>query len=144
MQKIIPPSFLLPPNSSLLSLPIHVLIKPKAIIQGMKRLSLFTLLSVLLLSACAPRVQSFSDIVNSPAAKEVEQIANIAFHRMEISQLESGVYTTNVLADLALPQGAAWTLESLAQDTYQIRFTSADVQGFAWLVSPDGVKLLPN
>jgi hypothetical protein len=110
----------------------------------MKRLNVFILLSVLFLSACAPKVKSFSDIVNSPAAQEVEQIANIAYHRMEISMLESGSYSTNTLADLALPQGAAWTLESLAQDDYQIRFTSVDVPGFAWLVSPQGVKLLPN
>ena len=110
----------------------------------MSRLGVFIYLLALLLSACAPRVKSFSDIVNSPAAQDVEQIANIAFHRMEISRLESGVYTTNVLADLPLPQGAAWTLESLAQDSYQIRFTSVDVTGFSWLVSPQGVKLLPS
>ncbi len=110
----------------------------------MKYFPLFAFLLIGLLSACAPRTQTFSEIVNSPAAQQLEQIANIAFHRMEISRLESGLYTTNVLMDLPLPQGAAWTLESLAQDAYQIRFTSVNVPGFAWLVSPDGVKLLPN
>jgi hypothetical protein len=104
----------------------------------------FFLFSLLLLSSCAPRTQTFSEIVSSPAAKEVEQIANIAFHRMEISRLESGMYTTNILIDLPLPQGAAWTLESLAEDDYQLRFSSVNVPGFAWLVSPLGVRLLPS
>jgi hypothetical protein len=110
----------------------------------MKLLSTVFLFSLLLLSACAPRTQTFSEIVNSPAAKEVEQIANIAFHQMEIIRLETGSYTTNVLMDLPLPQGAAWNLESLAEDNYQLRFTSVNVPGFAWLVSPLGVRLLPS
>ncbi len=110
----------------------------------MKLTQTFIFLSLLLLSACSPRTQTFSEVLSSPAAQEVEQIANIAFHRMEISRLESGGYTTNILMDLPLPQGSAWTLESLAQDNYQIRFTSVNVPGFAWLVSPQGVKLLPS
>jgi hypothetical protein len=109
----------------------------------MKFLPTFILLSLLLL-ACAPRTQTFSEVVSSAAAKEVEQIANIAFHRMEISRLETGTYTTNILMDLPLPQGAAWTLESLAEDDYQLRFSSVNVPGFAWLVSPLGVRLLPS
>lgn len=104
----------------------------------------FAFMTMLVLSACAPKVQTFSEIVNSPAAQQVAQIANIAFHRMEISKLETGTYTTNILMDLPLPQGASWTLEFLSQNAYQLRFTSVDVPGFAWLVTPDGVKLLPS
>ena len=104
-----------------------------------------TLAIVLLsiLAACAPRTQNSvdSDVsASSPAAQETERVATAAFHRMELAQIEDGVYTTNVLINLDLPQGVRWMLEDLNDDDYTLRFTSSDVPDVAWIVTPDGVE----
>jgi hypothetical protein len=99
---------------------------------------------VLLFTACAPGARTLTEITASPESQELERTARLAFHKMEEAKLETGVYNTNVLADLALPQGVLWQLESLAEDSYQLRFVSSDVPGFAYLVTPDGVVLVPS
>ena len=110
-----------------------------------KKLS-FTLLIVLLslLAACAPRTQEASapsdPVFQSPAAQETNRVATAAFHRMELAQIEEGGYTTNVLINLDLPSGVRWMLEDLNDETYTLRFTSADVPNAAWIVTPEGVE----
>ena len=109
-----------------------------------KLLVLFT--SLLLLAACAPRTQGTSTapeteaVFQSPAAQETNRIAMAAYHRMELGQLESGSYTTNVLINLDVPQGVRWMLEDLNDDSYTLRFTSANVPDAAWIVTPEGVE----
>lgn len=97
---------------------------------------------LLALAACAPRVSPEGGALDSPAAKQLEQTATIAYHRMEIGLLQGGEYTTNALIDLALPQGVKWTLEEFGSDNYLLRFTSSEVPGYAWLVSPRGVRIV--
>jgi hypothetical protein len=108
------------------------------------RLFILPLLLLFTLTACFPGARTPSQILDTPAADAVEQTANLAYHRMEIGKLETGVYNTNVLGDLALPQGVLWTLESLSEDSYQLRFSSSQVEGFSWLVTPQGVSLVPS
>ncbi len=110
-----------------------------------KLLVLFTSL-LLLLAACAPRTQEASTapetevMFQSPAAQETNRIAMAAYHRMELGQLENGSYTTNVLINLDVPQGVRWMLEDLNDDSYTLRFTSANVPDAAWIVTPEGVE----
>ena len=108
---------------------------------------------LVLFSACAPRTapanESGVEVVEtpapeSPAAREVQQTAQVAYHRMQIGFLQTGEYTTNALLDLSLPQGVRWTVETFEADTYQLRFISAEVPDQAWLVTPDGVQVVAN
>lgn len=107
------------------------------------KLSHVFFLTLIILTACAPGTRTLTEITASPASQELERTAQLAYHKMEEARLESGVYNTNVLADLALPQGVLWQLESLTEDSYQLKFVSSDVPGFAYLVNPDGVTLVP-
>ncbi len=103
--------------------------------------------SLLLLAACAPSTQEATTnpetglTLESPAAQEVERVATAAFHRMELVKLEEGVYTANVLINLDVPQGVRWVLaEPTTEDSYTLRFTSTNVPGVAWIVTPEGVE----
>ena len=96
---------------------------------------------MLVLSSCLPRFGAPQNVLESQEAIETRQVAEIAYHQMEIGKLESGDYNTNVLADLALPKGTQWTLVAFGEDTYTLRFTSQAIAEFAWLVSPEGVSL---
>ncbi len=107
------------------------------------KLSHVFFLTVLLLTACAPGTRTLTEITGSPESQQLERTAELAYHKMELARLETGTYNTNVLADLALPQGVLWQLETLTTDAYQLRFVSSDVPGFAYLVNPDGVTLVP-
>ncbi len=107
------------------------------------KLSHVFFLILLLLAACAPGTRTLTEISGSPASRQLEQTAELAYHKMEEARLETGSYTTNVLAELVLPQGVLWQLESLTNDAYQLRFVSNDVPGFAYIVTPDGVTLVP-
>jgi hypothetical protein len=109
-----------------------------------KKLSYLFLFTLLLLAACAPGTRTLTEISGSPESQQLERTARLAYHKMEEARLETGAYTTNVLADLTLPQGVLWQLESLTNETYQLRFVSNDVPGFAYLVNPDGVTLVPG
>ena len=104
-----------------------------------KHLQLFCLLTLaaVLLASCAPTAAPTS---LSPAAQQVEQAAVIAYHRMEIGRLQLGTYTTNVLVDLELPQGARWTLADFSDDDYALRFVSENLPEVFWLVTPRGVS----
>ncbi|HEX7000723.1 MAG TPA: hypothetical protein VF164_03420 [Trueperaceae bacterium] len=101
-------------------------------------LALFvSLLAVL--AACAPTTLPGAD---DAAVAELERTAQVIYHRMELGRLESGTYTTNVLVDLQLPEGAKWTLQEFANDgsTYRLSLTSSRVEGAQWQVSPSGVR----
>jgi hypothetical protein len=107
------------------------------------KVSYLFLLTLLLLTACAPGARTLTEITGSPESQQLERTARLAYHKMEEARLETGTYTTNILAELALPQGVLWQLETLTNETYQLRFVSNDVPGFAYLVNPDGVTLVP-
>ena len=96
----------------------------------------------LFLSACLPQTRR-PTALESAAAQDVERTAVIAFHRMQLGFWESGIYNTEVLIDLALPQGVQWTLVDFELGTYQLRFSSEQVPEFLWFVSPDGVRVTP-
>ncbi len=112
----------------------------------MKR-TLCVLVTLSLLAACAPSTQGTSTnpeadaVLSSPAARETERVATAAYHRMELVKLEEGVYTANVLINLEVPQGVRWILAEPTTDTsYMLRFTSTNVPGVAWIVTPEGVE----
>lgn len=93
----------------------------------------------LLLASCAPAATVAQEA--SPAAAAIRGTAEIAFHRMEIGRLQTGSYTTNVLVDLDLASGTRWTLLEYPADgsSYTLQFTSDQLPGAAWRVSPRGV-----
>lgn len=94
---------------------------------------------MLVLAACAPG--AFGPAAsNDPVAAELENTAQVLYHRMELGHLETGVYTTNALIDVKLPEGARWTLQEFASDgsNYVLVLTSSRLPGQAWRVSPRG------
>ncbi len=93
----------------------------------------------LVLGACAPTTTAFE----TPAAREVERVAQEAYHRMEIGRLRLGVYTTNVLVDLDLPRGARVTVEAFDDEDYRLRVTSDAALEVSWIVTPRGVRRVP-
>ena len=113
------------------------------------------LFCLVLFAACAPRTAPAGEggtevsvvetpAPESPAAREVQQTAQVAYHRMQIGFLQTGEYTTNALLDLSLPQGVRWTVETFEATTYQLRFVSAEVPDQAWIVTPEGVQVTEN
>lgn len=103
------------------------------------RLLLVVLALVLAATACVPTTMPGAD---AEAVAELERTANILYHRMELGFLDNGIYTTNVLIDAALPEGARWTLQDFANDgsSYVLVLTSTKVPGVAWRISPRGVS----
>lgn len=93
------------------------------------------------LAACAPTTLPGAD---DAAVAELQRTADVIYHRMELGFLETGTYTTNVLVDLRLPEGARWTLQEFANDgsTYSLVLTSSRAEGASWQVSPRGVRRL--
>jgi len=93
----------------------------------------------LLAAACAPTSMPGAD---AGVVAELERTANILFHRMELGYLDSGIYTTNVLIDAKLPEGARWTLQDFATDgsSYVLVLTSSNLPTTAWRISPRGVS----
>jgi hypothetical protein len=108
------------------------------------RLSQLFFLTLLLLTACVPGTKTMTEITGSPESQQLERTAQLAYLKMEEAKLETGVYQTDVLLEVALPQGVLWQLEALTNDTYQLRFISNDVPGFAYIVNPEGVTLIPS
>ncbi len=102
------------------------------------------LLALLVLSACAPTSTTSPSPAATAERQALERTAYIVYHRMAIGYLETGTYTTNVLVDVALPQGVRWTLLEYPQDrsSYTLRLTSDAVEGQAYRVSPAGVRLV--
>lgn len=106
---------------------------------------LVTVALSLTLAACAPQTNQTAQpgaviTLDSPAAVETNRVATAAWHRMQLGFLELGEYTTNVLVDLDLPQGVRWGIESFSGDSYTLLFTSSNVEGLEWLVTPEGVR----
>lgn len=93
---------------------------------------------VLVLAACAPMLTAST--LDDPAAQAVDRAAQETFHRMELGRLSVGSYTTNVLVDVDLPQGARVTVEAFTGDDYRLRVDSDVVPGMVWIVSPTGVR----
>lgn len=100
-----------------------------------------SVVAVAALGACAPGAFGPAAQVD-PGTAELERTAQVLFHRMELGHLESGVYTTNALIDVALPEGARWTLQEFAQDgsSYVLILTSSRSPGTAFRISPRGVS----
>lgn len=98
----------------------------------------------LALSACTPATEPQGE-GRAPAegptaeASPLARTAWEAWHLMEIGHLRTGVYATNVLVDLDLPQGVRWTVVEFADDAYLLR-VSAEEEEDAYLVEPSGVR----
>ncbi|HET8984830.1 MAG TPA: hypothetical protein VFN03_03620 [Trueperaceae bacterium] len=103
------------------------------------RLVLVAAVIGLLAAACVPTTMPGAD---AGVVAELERTANILFHRMELGYLDSGIYTTNVLIDARLPEGARWTLQDFATDgsNYVLILTSSNLPDTAWRISPRGVS----
>lgn len=106
---------------------------------GRARLALLAALIALLAAACVPTTMPGAD---SGVVAELERTANILYHRMELGYLDSGIYTTNVLIDAQLPEGARWTLQDFATDgsNYVLILSSSKLPDTAWRISPRGVS----
>lgn len=102
------------------------------------RLALIAAVIAALAAACVPTTMPGAD---AGVVAELERTANILFHRMELGFLDSGIYTTNVLIDVNLPEGARWTLQDFATDgsSYVLILTSSNLPDTAWRISPRGV-----
>lgn len=88
------------------------------------------------------RANQTVNISETEAGQIVYKLAQEAYHRMEIGKLQTGAYTTNVMVDISLPQGVLWNLEAFDEDSYQLRFVADSAPGYAWLVSPEGVRVI--
>lgn len=102
---------------------------------------------LLALAACTPGTDPGTAPGSAPAAPreaaslgEVERTAWEAWHLMQLGFLRNGVYGTNVLVDLPLPQGVRWTIVTFEEDAYSLTVTAED--GTGYLVDPDGVHPL--
>ena len=91
------------------------------------------------LAACAPAATAPAP--TTPAADATQTVAEVAFHRMEIGRLQTGVYTTNVLVDLDLPRGVRWTVLEFSDTDYVLRFSNDDIPDVVWIVDPRGVRV---
>jgi len=100
---------------------------------------MLTAVVTLVAAACVPTTMPGAD---TGVVAELERTANILFHRMELGYLDSGIYTTNVLIDAQLPEGARWTLQDFATDgsNYVLVLTSSNLPETAWRISPRGVS----
>ncbi|MDZ7801276.1 MAG: hypothetical protein U5K81_10860 [Trueperaceae bacterium] len=99
---------------------------------------------VLLVGACAPTTepQAATRPADGPSdeASPAARTAWEAWHLMEIGRLRDGVYATNILVDLSLPQGVRWTVVEFADDDYVLR-VSGEEADTAYRVSPAGVDV---
>lgn len=99
---------------------------------------------LLLVAACAPTTgpQTAAPRQQGPSAdaSPVARTAWEAWHLMEIGHLRDGVYATNVLVDLSLPQGVRWTVIEFADDDYVLR-VSEEGADTAYRVTPAGVDV---
>lgn len=114
-------------------------VRPLAVIKQL------TLLAVLVgsLAACAPGAFGSAGNVD-PVAAELQNAAEIIYHRMELGRLELGKYTTTPLVDLTnLPEGATVTLieyDVERGDFYTILLTSSRLPGTSWRITERGVR----
>lgn len=89
-----------------------------------------------LLAGCAPAIAD----ADQGAAREVEQAALLAWHRMEAHFLETGAYSTAALRGLTMPRGTSWNLQDLSETSFELRFSSSEVPSVVWMVTPRGVR----
>lgn len=103
-----------------------------------QRLFVFALLAVAL-TACLPGLQ------RSEPNPELARVAELIYHRMEVTYLETGLYDTRALMDVTLPRGAMWTVIHFAEDrlSYELRLTSANEPDWAWRITHRGVQRYP-
>ncbi|MGL4612065.1 MAG: hypothetical protein ACRCYY_20710 [Trueperaceae bacterium] len=104
-------------------------------------LGFFLLIAVL--SACTPGTRTMTEVTASPESQALERTAQLAYHKMETAKIETGRYDTGVLTSLDLPRGVLWQLKTISEEGYEINFVSSDVPGFAYIVTPEGVRLVP-
>lgn len=100
--------------------------------------ALLAFVALTVLAACTPTTTRAP--LDDPAAQAVDRVAQETFHRMELGRLSTGTYTTNVLVDVDLPQGARVTVEAFDGDDYLLRVDSDAVPSVVWYVSPGGVR----
>lgn len=109
---------------------------------ALKQLALLALL-VGSLAACAPGAFGSAGNVD-PVAAELQNAAEIVYHRMELGRLELGKYTTTPLVDLTnLPEGATVTLieyDVERGEFYTILLTSSRLPGASWRITERGVR----
>lgn len=111
-------------------------------------------LFVLALAACAPATQDDAQAGDvtppaeaapiSEAAQAAQATADEAFLLMEVGKVRSGEYSPNALAELTLPRGVLWTIESFGVDDYSLRVVSQEEPNLAWLVTQEGVELVTS
>lgn len=111
-------------------------------VQTLKLIALLALL-VSSLAACAPGAFGSAGKAD-PVADELQNAAEIIYHRMELGRLELGKYTTTPLVDLDnLPEGATVTLieyDVERGDFYTIQLTSSRLAGTSWRITERGVR----
>lgn len=90
-----------------------------------------------------PDNQEPEDIPMSEAAQAAQATAEEAFHLMELAKLRSGEYSPNALAELELPRGVLWTIESFGAESYVLNVTSQEAPD-TWRVSETGVERLTS
>lgn len=108
---------------------------------------------VLALAACAPTTATPQQPVSPPvtvdpgptapahpAEAAAADTALTIWHRMELGKLQNGTYSTQVLLDVDLPRGIAWTTETFPGESFSLRVTDDALPGVYWLVTPAGVE----
>ena len=84
-----------------------------------------------------------ADMPMSEAARAAQAVAEEAFHLMALAKLRSGEYSPNALAELELPRGVLWTIESFGAESYVLNVTSQEAPDI-WRVSETGVERLTS
>ena len=113
------------------------------------RIPLLASALLMALVSCSPGTETAAtgaSPVGVPVAAEqaeampaLERTAWEAWHLMQIGFLRTGVYSTNVLVDLPLPQGVRWSVVGFEEQGYAIDVTSDDAEG-GYRVDPSGVR----
>ncbi len=110
---------------------------------------LMLLLIASILAACAPTAvapepEPPAQTGADPREERALEIASTIFHRMELGNLENGSYSADVLIDLELPRGIAWTMVTFPGETFEMRVTDDLLPETYWLVTPDGIRRMSS
>ena len=107
----------------------------------MKRLSLLILLLVSL-NACVPFLMPPSpSLPNTPHAQELQRLAEVVWHKMQIYYLSEGRYSSNVLVDVSIPQGSKVELQDIGSNYFLVRLSSSRLPQYFWNIQATGVTL---